>query len=529
MWKNLKIKTKLYIGFGAIIMTFLIFGSLSVIRLNQIKKQASEIAGKELPFVISLTQMERNWHHAVLFYQAYKNSRRPVDYYQSLSFLKEAEQSLNEMFNRKNITDQTEQDMQFLKSEIETFRTVTTQEFNHPNSVDLFLEVNTIDHINVTTKELNEREIWGSVLGSQDTLHSAKISMIYIVAGLLIVISISLFITNRISVTLVNPVKMVIKHAKGLSKGKLLSIDKTYRRDEFGILIESIRLSNQKFQEVIRELMHLSDQMNNVSYTLDQKAESLTETTSDQAVHTEELSSTISQVEILADQNTRNASKTLDLIRHFSESMSENIVHVHKAMEIMNDLIAKSTAIKDIAFQTNILSLNASIEAAKAGMTGKGFGVVAQGVRQLAEQTGILSEELSKVSGRGVDISKEVKKKLTSLENEMHESHKMVDDIVSASAEQQREIHEISNHVNMVNTGVQRTALEAEFISKQAATLISEAQRIKKTVEFFDFKDRLKMDEDPKRKIKISINPLQLRKKENTGNQEASKMEVMLN
>jgi methyl-accepting chemotaxis protein II, aspartate sensor receptor len=250
-WKDFKIKTKLRIAFAIIIAAISIFGTLSIVRLQKIKQKATNLAEQELPFVISITQMERNWHHSVLFYQNYKNSRKPVDYFQSSSFIADAEKSLIEIQNSKFNHDQTQEDLLFIASLFKKFKALTNQEFNNNNSNNIFAEYNTIDQINVRCKEITEREIWRSAQESQLTAKSAEASINYLIGGVLFVLLISLFVSNRLSITILRPIKLVIQHAQKLAEGKILPIDKSHRKDEFGILIEAIRISNQKFQHVL--------------------------------------------------------------------------------------------------------------------------------------------------------------------------------------------------------------------------------------------------------------------------------------
>jgi methyl-accepting chemotaxis protein len=152
----------------------------------------------------------------------------------------------------------------------------------------------------------------------------------------------------------------------------------------------------------------------------------------------------------------------------------------------MHTLIDKSKAIKNIAFQTNILALNASIEAAKSGNAGKGFSVVAQGVRELAEEAQLLSNELSKISIQGIDVSNNVEENLRGIEQELQQTSVIVNKIALSSQEQHHEIRQVVHNLLIVNTGVQKTAIDAEDISNEAGSLISEAQRIKKRLSFFN-------------------------------------------
>lgn len=486
-WKNLKIKQKLQIALGTILVIFTIFGTLTIIQLQRIRNDSHALSTQKFPIVSKLSEMERVWHHSVLSFRTFTNTRKPVDYFQSVSYLstltKEAGNLKDEnVISNSKLADEIDD----LQQSVLRFTKLAATNFNNVTNANLSQENQTIDMINVAFKEMIENEIWtASQLSSLTTELTEKSTQLLMIAGIVILI-ISLLIINSMSAAILSPIKKLIIQAQHLANGEFYQVDSLRQKDEFGDLTQSLNESSLKFKTVINELQLLSNQLNSISMVMNKKAEELTETTNEQAVHAEELSATMENISLLANDNTQHASQSNKLIEHFTISLQQNIGNMRQAIDIMHLLIEKSKAIKEIAMQTNILSLNASIEAAKAGDAGKGFAVVAQGVRDLAGNAQELSEQLSSVSFNGIEVSNSVQENLTIIEKELTQTSQMVKMIALAGEEQNREIQQVVINLSAVNSGVQKTAADAEDISREAGTLITEAQRIKKSLSFFN-------------------------------------------
>lgn len=482
-WRDLKLKQKLRVAFGAIILIFIVFGLFTILLLKKIQAESIQLSVQSMPEVKSLTELERNWHHSVLFYRTYTTGKRAVDYYQSMSSLDLVFKELNTLrVNSPNLGDQ----LITLTKKIEEFKAISAKTFNSGMSNDAITENNVIDAINIRCKDLIEQQIWESSQSAEQTTHLMWLAINLLFAAFVLIIIITGLITNRVSASLLHPLHQLMIHANNLANGRFIRIDETARKDEFGQLTRAIKQSSEKSKNVIRELNRLTVKLNHISSVLDRKSDKLTETTNDQAVHSEELSATMENLSELVNKNNNHAHQSSILIDRFKQSMKGNSEQINQAVSTLQQLIEKSSAIRDIAFQTNILSLNASIEAAKAGNIGRGFGVVAQGVRQLAEQTQVLSDEMNKISEKGMEVSDTIKQNLHHIEKELNQSSDLIKEIATSSHDQHKEIEQVSENLMIVNSGVQKTSIDAEDISREAGALIRETQKIKKTLSFFE-------------------------------------------
>ena len=163
---------------------------------------------------------------------------------------------------------------------------------------------------------------------------------------------------------------------------------------------------------------------------------------------------------------------------------------INEKVTAINEAI---TVIDQIAFQTNILSLNAAVEAATAGEAGKGFAVVAAEVRNLASRSAeaareikALVEDATNKANDGKEISAEMIKGYIELNNKISETINLIDEVSTSSKELITGVEQINDSVNMLDKVTQENASEANNISiiankvsSLAHNLVSEAKEKK--------------------------------------------------
>ena len=160
----------------------------------------------------------------------------------------------------------------------------------------------------------------------------------------------------------------------------------------------------------------------------------------------------------------------------------------HQATNSMNDTRQIAVSIKDInelVKQTNILSLNASVEAARAGAYGRGFAVVAKEVGRLAERTQETAREVSDTATKSIAGSEEINKLLDAIAPQLHEVAMLIKEITTSSQEQGVGADQISIAINDLNKETQNTAARADEIATNAHDLYTIANKMKGLVDQF--------------------------------------------
>jgi methyl-accepting chemotaxis protein len=233
----------------------------------------------------------------------------------------------------------------------------------------------------------------------------------------------------------------------------------------------------------------MSESVQNVATKANQQAASLEET----AAAVEEITS-------ITRNNAQNSTKMAELGELVKNSANQGNDLANQTATSMDDInnqvgaISEAISVIDqISFQTNILSLNAAVEAATAGEAGKGFAVVAQEVRNLASRSAeaaneikTLVESATQKANDGKRISSDMINGYETLNKHINETIHIIDDVSNASKEQMTGIEQINDAVTMLDRVTQENANEANIVANisdevknMANDLVSDAQNKK--------------------------------------------------
>ncbi|MCW3805700.1 methyl-accepting chemotaxis protein [Plebeiibacterium marinum] len=299
-------------------------------------------------------------------------------------------------------------------------------------------------------------------------------------SSILIFIGISRFLSP-----IIKQLRIMATNAQLVSEGKLTLNIHSKRSDELGKLAVALNNMIIKLRQVVNEIASGAQQLNACGLQVDSTSQDISQGANEQASSIEEVSSTMEEISSNIVQNTANADET----HQISKMVAEEIKIVNKkamdARDISKIISGKIKAINDIAFQTNILSLNAAIEAAKAGEHGRGFGVVADQVRKLAESSKDTANEIIKLVKQSVEMTESAGKSLQDLIPNIEKTNTLVQEITAAGKELEFGVTQINSSLQQINVATVQNAAGSEQLASGAKDLSSQSDSLMQLISFF--------------------------------------------
>jgi len=382
-----------------------------------------------------------------------------------------------------------------------------------------------------------EGDKYGSVLlvlnltRLEDTMNQLRYKALMI-SGLFILLGfiVGAFISNLIS----KPILQVVAVMKDIAEGegdltKRLNIE---TQDEVGELARWFDTFVANLHEIIYAIKTNTQEVTSAVAEIAAAAEEALTGAGEQEAQAGEVSSSIEQMAATIVESSQNASLATDSARNAAEAASEGGKVVQKTIEGMQEIAetVKASAatigelgkrsdeigeiisvIDDIADQTNLLALNAAIEAARAGEQGRGFAVVADEVRKLAERTtkataeiasmieGIQKDTSDAVSSMeegtsqvetGTELAIKAGDSLNSIVSVVSEVQHMIEQIATASDEQSAAAEQISGNIGNIASVTKQSAQGAEQMASTAERLNRQTDALNELVNKFKLDDK---------------------------------------
>jgi methyl-accepting chemotaxis protein len=269
----------------------------------------------------------------------------------------------------------------------------------------------------------------------------------------------------------------------------------TYDKDFRGkqkILSDGINHLSDALSQISKDNMQNGITLKQQSQSLTSNVTNLTNATNNQASSLEDISNAIAQLSTSITENTQKAIQMTDVTSILKKSADQGDKFAKDTVKAMDEINSATSsiyesidAIDQIAFQTNILSLNAAVEAATAGETGKGFAVVAGEVRNLASRSSEAAKEIQHLveqaqtkANEGKNISDNMIKGYESLNENIKQTSELVVEVSNTTKEQSNRVSDINSSISNLDAMTQNNVKIAKETSNIANQTIEMAQKL---------------------------------------------------
>ncbi len=276
----------------------------------------------------------------------------------------------------------------------------------------------------------------------------------------------------------------VVEMAEKITEGDLRLQHQQNTASAFGLYASMNKMRSQ-LRRVITEIQKVSMSVSNGSQDINSSAQELSHGAEQQNHAAEQVALAMTTITNNVQQAVLDTQTTDDIARHAAENALSSHQTFVQVMQTIRTILEKVEVVDEIASRTNLLSINTSIEAAHLGQQGKGFMVIAQEIRHLAERSRKAAADISTLSTTSLDMAEMAETMLNQLVDNISETSELVSRIRVGGEAQSQEAHTVNRAMQALESVIQKNASFSEELASTAAELNTQAKQLKLRTVFF--------------------------------------------
>ncbi len=253
-------------------------------------------------------------------------------------------------------------------------------------------------------------------------------------------------------------------------------------------LLYHTKMMVARLRDVIANVSQAASLLTFASNEILVSSQSLSQGASEQAVSVEQTSAVVEEISSSIALASENARATDEIASQSSMSALEGGDVFKQTVDAMRQIEKKISIIDEIAYRTDLLALNAAIEAARAGVHGQSFAVVAAEVRKLAGNSKLAAQDISQVARDSVVLAERAGDLLEQMIPSICRTASLVQEISAASCEQSYGLEQINSAINQLVQASQINANESERLSATSEEMNVQASQLQEMIRFFRIK-----------------------------------------